>query len=127
MPTNSRDRLSIVETCRRTQLWLRDAAADDVIAFIQRAPIPKRARKIIIDEMESYVTSSLTPAQQQLKLEAKMKIEKAARLVAEEKASSSNNTGVVATSDKNFISLKVTTDIAASNSNSVAATGKPTN
>lgn len=60
LPSKSRDRLSIVETVRKCQLWLKDVTANDVIAFIHKAPIPKRAREIIIDEMESYVTASIS-------------------------------------------------------------------
>jgi hypothetical protein len=57
LPSKSNDRLSIVETCRRTQLWLKDVTANDCIAFIHKAPIPSKARQVIIDEMESYVNS----------------------------------------------------------------------
>ena len=62
LPSKSRDRISVNETVRKTQLWMKDVNANDVIAFIHKAPIPKKARDLIIDEMESYVTASLTTA-----------------------------------------------------------------
>jgi hypothetical protein len=61
LPSKSRERLSIVETCRRAQLWLKDVTANDAIAFVHKAPIPARAREVIIAEMESYVQASLSP------------------------------------------------------------------
>lgn len=85
LPTNSKSRLSIVETVRQVQLWLRDASADAIIAFIHKAPIPKPARKCIIDELESFVSSSLTPAQQQLKVEALKRTEEAGSRAAPSK------------------------------------------
>lgn len=90
LPSNSKSRLSIVETVRQTQLWLRDASADSIIAFIHKAPIPKPARKCIIDELESFVSSSLTPAQQQMKLEAMKRTEEAASRAAPSKFISPN-------------------------------------
>jgi hypothetical protein len=60
LPSKSRDRISINETVRRTQLWMKDVNANDAIAFIHKAPLPKKARELIIEEMESYVKASLT-------------------------------------------------------------------
>ena len=82
LPANSKSRLSIVETCRSAQLWLRDATADLIIAFILKAPLPKSARKLIIEELESFVSASLTPAQQQLKLQAQQRAEQAGGLAS---------------------------------------------
>lgn len=62
LPAASRHRLSVVETCRRTQLWLKDATADDIIAFIHKAPLPRKAKELIIEEMNSYVAASLSPS-----------------------------------------------------------------
>ena len=59
LPTKSKDRLSIIETVREVQLWMRHLTADDVIAFVQKSAIPEKARVIIIKEMESYVEASL--------------------------------------------------------------------
>lgn len=59
LPTKSRHRLSVVETCRKTQLWLRDLTANDAIAFVHKAPIPSKARHLIIEEIESYVNSTV--------------------------------------------------------------------
>jgi hypothetical protein len=59
LPSKSHDRLSIVETCRKAQLWLRDVTANDAIAFVHKAPIPAKARELIIEEMESYVNSTV--------------------------------------------------------------------
>jgi hypothetical protein len=61
LPSKSRHRISIAETVRTTQLWLRDASADDIIAFVHKVPIPSAARSVIIEEMETYVTASLPP------------------------------------------------------------------
>lgn len=83
LPTLSKDKLSIIETCRNTQVWLRDVTADEVISFIHKAPIPNNARKIIIDEMDSYVTASLTPEQKKIKEKAKSKAYDAKNLAAE--------------------------------------------
>lgn len=85
LPTNSKSRLSIVETCRQTQLWMRDASADAIIAFVHKAPVPKAARKVIIEELESFVASSLTPAQQQMKLAQQKRAEEAGNLAAPSK------------------------------------------
>lgn len=60
LPSKSRDRVSIVETVRKTQLWLKDATADAIIAFIFKASIPPKAKQLIIDEMEAIVKSSLS-------------------------------------------------------------------
>lgn len=70
LPSKSRERLSIVETVRRTQLWLRDVTANDAIAFIAKAPIPQKARETIIEEMESYVQASLSPMKGKKKSDA---------------------------------------------------------
>jgi hypothetical protein len=67
LPSNSKDRLSVVHTVRVTQLWLRHITADAVIAFIFKAPIPPKARQLIIDEMEAYVNASLTAEEAALK------------------------------------------------------------
>jgi hypothetical protein len=85
LPANSKSRLAIVDTCRAAQLWLRDSTADAIIAFIHKAPLPKNARKLIIAELESFVGASLTPAQQQLKLEAQRRVEAAGSLAAPSK------------------------------------------
>jgi hypothetical protein len=85
LPANSKSRLAIVDTCRAAQLWLRDATADAIIAFVHKAPLPKNARKLIIAELESFVGASLTPAQQQLKLEAQRRMEAAGSLAAPSK------------------------------------------
>ena len=80
LPAHSKNPHAVVETVRRSQLWLRNATADDVIAFIHKAPIPARARKVIIEEMEAYVDASLTPAQRKQKKEALRKLKEATRL-----------------------------------------------
>jgi hypothetical protein len=85
LPANSKSRLAVVDTCRAAQLWLRDASADAIIAFIHKAPLPKNARKLVIAELESFVSASLTPAQQQLKLEAMKRVEAAGSLAAPSK------------------------------------------
>lgn len=36
------DRVSIAETLRQSQLWLRNITADDAIRFIQKASIPQK-------------------------------------------------------------------------------------
>jgi hypothetical protein len=65
LPSRSHDRLSIIETVRKAQLWLKDVNANDVIAFIHKAPIPAKAKELIIEELESYVNS--TVAEQKIK------------------------------------------------------------
>eukprot|EP01034_Spumella_vulgaris_P025126 gene25126-31545_t len=67
LPAHSKDRISVVNTVRATQLWLRDITADSAIAFIFKAPIPQKARQTIIDEMEAYVNASLTAEEAALK------------------------------------------------------------
>jgi hypothetical protein len=85
LPANSRSRLSVVETCRSAQLWLRDATADAIIAFVHKAPLPQSARKLIIDELDAFVSAALTPQQQQLKLQAQQRAEQAGGLAAPSK------------------------------------------
>jgi len=59
LSSNSKDRVSIAETLRQSQLWLRNITADDAIRFLQKSAISQKARDVIIEEMESYVTASL--------------------------------------------------------------------
>lgn len=59
LPAKSRHRLSVVETSRRAQLWLRDVTANDAIAFVHKTPIPAKARRLIIEEIESYVSATV--------------------------------------------------------------------
>ncbi|KAJ1427662.1 hypothetical protein B484DRAFT_450245 [Ochromonadaceae sp. CCMP2298] len=82
LPAHSKERLSVVVTVRIVQLWLRDATADAIIAFVHKAPIPAPARKLIIDEMESYVSASLTAAQQKLKQAQMERQDKASKAAA---------------------------------------------
>ena len=82
LPSLSKDKTSVVEACRATQLWMRDLTADETIAFLNKCSIPEQARRTAIDELESYVDASLTPAQRRVQKELKAKFRDAKNLAA---------------------------------------------
>jgi hypothetical protein len=82
LPSLSKDKTSVVEACRATQLWMRDLTADETIAFLNKCSIPEQARRTAIDELESYVDASLTPAQRRVQEELKAKFREAKKLAA---------------------------------------------
>lgn len=92
LPSLSKDRTSIVEACRSTQLWMRDLTADETIAFLNKCSIPEQARRTAIAELESYVDAALTPAQRRLQRELKAKFRDAKNLAASPDKTPSNPT-----------------------------------
>jgi hypothetical protein len=61
---------------------MRDLTADETIAFLNKCSIPEQARRTAIDELESYVDASLTPAQRRVQEELKAKFRDAKNLAA---------------------------------------------
>jgi hypothetical protein len=61
---------------------MRDLTADETIAFLNKCSIPEQARRTAIDELESYVDASLTPAQRRVQKELKAKFRDAKNLAA---------------------------------------------
>jgi len=101
LPSLSKDKKSIVEACRATQLWMRDLTADETIAFFNKCPIPEQARRTAIDELESYVEASLTPAQRQVQEELKAKFHDAKNLAASPDKKLNDDADPTYTSDPN--------------------------
>lgn len=47
------------------QLWLKDATGNDVLTFLNTAPLPKKTRTELIEEMTSYIITTNKAAEQQ--------------------------------------------------------------